>query len=101
MYEATIQLLYTDERQDEQERSIDMLPLSFGVSGDQLMVRQVGGSDDVKQHLGDLGFVPGAVVHVISSHNGDMIVDLKGTKLAITREMASKIKTDKLRDTES
>ena len=60
-----------------------MLPLSFGTSGDQLMVRQVGGSDDVKQHLGDLG------------------VDLKGTKLAITREMASKIKTDKLRESES
>lgn len=77
-----------------------MLPLSFGTSGDDLMVKQVGGSEDVKQHLGDLGFVPGAVVRVISSHNGDMIVDLKGTKLAITREMASKIKTDKIRTQE-
>jgi len=77
-----------------------MLPLSFGASGDDLMVKQVGGSEDVKQHLGDLGFVPGAVVRVISSHNGDMIVDLKGTKLAITREMASKIKTDKIRTQE-
>lgn len=77
-----------------------MLPLSFGASGDDLMVKQVSGSDDVKQHLGDLGFVPGAVVRVISAHNGDMIVDLKGTKLAITREMASKIKTDKIRPQE-
>ena len=96
-----IELFCADGWQNEQERSIDMLPLSFGTSGDQLMVRQVGGSDDVKQHLGDLGFVPGTVLHVISSHNGDMIVDLKGTKLAITREMASKIKTDKLRESES
>ncbi|MEE8885421.1 MAG: FeoA family protein [Eubacteriales bacterium] len=71
-----------------------MLPLSFAQGGDKVLVTQVGGSEDVKQHLGDLGFVPGAVIRVISAHNGDLIVDLKGTKLAITREMASRIKVN-------
>ena len=73
-----------------------MFPLTFGESGDNLMFQQGGGSEEVKKHLGDLGFVPGASLRVISSHNGDMIIDLKGTKLAITREMASKVRTDKL-----
>ena len=74
-----------------------MFPLTFGESGDNLLVQQVGGTEEVKKHLGDLGFVPGASLRVISSHNGDMIIDLKGTRLAITREMASKVKTEKLK----
>ena len=75
-----------------------MLPLSFGQSGDKLFVTQIGGSDEVKKHLGDLGFVPGAVVSVVSSHGGDLIVDLRGTRLAITREIAGKIKVNKEND---
>ncbi len=69
-----------------------MLPLTFAQQGETVIVVQVGGNDAAKKHLADLGFVTGSEVNVVSSHNGDLIVNLKGTKLAMTREMAQKIK---------
>ena len=68
-----------------------MLPLAFTNAGDYVEVVRVGGNDEAKQHLSDLGFVPGAYVTVISSHGGDIIVNVKESRLAITREMAQKI----------
>ncbi|MDO4615264.1 MAG: FeoA family protein [Lachnospiraceae bacterium] len=69
-----------------------MLPLTLVQQGETVVVVQVGGNDAAKQHLADLGFVTGSEVNVVSSHNGDLIVNMKGTKLAMTREMAQKIK---------
>ena len=68
-----------------------MLPLAFTNAGDYVEVVRVGGNDEAKQHLSDLGFVPGAYVTVISAHGGDIIVNVKDSRLAITREMAQKI----------
>ncbi len=69
-----------------------MLPLTLAQQGDSVVVVKVGGSESVKKHLSDLGFVAGTAIEVVSSHNGDMILNVKGTKLAMTREMAQKIK---------
>ena len=56
------------------------------------MVSKIGGSDEMKQHLEDLGFVVGARVRVISqSGNGNVIVNLKESRLAITDQMAAKV----------
>ena len=66
-----------------------MLPLAFTNAEDYVEVVRVG--DEAKQHLSDLGCVPGAYVTVISSHGGDIIVNVKESRLAITREMAQKI----------
>lgn len=68
-----------------------MLPLTFAKEGDTVTIARVGGRDDVKKHLGDLGFVEGSKVRVITSHEGDLIVNLKESKLAITKEMAAKV----------
>ncbi len=68
-----------------------MLPLTFAKEGEEIIVVKVGGNDAAKQHLADLGFVEGAVITVIASNNGNLIVNLKGTKLAITKEMAQKV----------
>ncbi|MCR4782456.1 MAG: ferrous iron transport protein A [Lachnospiraceae bacterium] len=68
-----------------------MLPLSFTNAGEEVMVVKIGGNSDVKQHLMDLGFVPGAVIQIISQHKGDVIVNLKDSHLAITEQMAKKI----------
>ena len=54
-----------------------MLPLAFTNAEDYVEVVRVGGNDEAKQHLSDLGFVPGAYVTVISSHGGDIIVNVK------------------------
>ncbi len=68
-----------------------MLPLTFVKAGDLAKVIKVHGKDNVKKHLADLGFVDGTIVNVISSHDGDIILNVKDSRLAVTREMADKI----------
>ena len=69
-----------------------MLPLSFAQNGETVMVAKIVGSDEVKKHLEDLGFVVGARVSIISqSGNGNVIVNLKESRLAITDQMAAKV----------
>lgn len=68
-----------------------MLPLSLSNNGDIVTVLRVGGNAEVKKHLEELGFVPGCRVTVISSHQGNIIVNVKESRLAITSEMAEKI----------
>ena len=68
-----------------------MLPLTLVKTGDLAKVIKVNGRDNVKKHLADLGFVDGTIVNVISSHDGDIILNVKDSRLAVTREMADKI----------
>ncbi len=68
-----------------------MLPLTYVKTGDMAKVLKVSGKDMVRKHLADLGFVDGAIVTVISSHDGDIILNVKDSRLAVTREMADKI----------
>lgn len=69
-----------------------MLPLTLVKTGDELMVAKIGGSQDVKKHLEDLGFVVGTRFKVITATgNGNIIVNLKEARLAITEEMARKV----------
>ena len=55
------------------------------------MIKKVGGKPDVKAHLEDMGFVPGGRVTIVSTMGGNMIVNVKGARVAIGREMAGKI----------
>lgn len=72
-----------------------MLPLSMAGSGGKHMIARVTGREDVRQHLADLGFVPGEQVEVISdTGDGNLIVNIKETRLGITSQMASKIMVD-------
>lgn len=68
-----------------------MLPLSLSANGDIVTVIRVGGNAEGKKHLEDLGFVAGSRVTVISSHQGNIIVNIKDSRLAITSQMAEKI----------
>lgn len=68
-----------------------MMPLLLASAGEENIIIRVGGSPEVRQHLNDLGFVPGAQVEVVSSIAGNLIVNVKGTRVAISREMAGKI----------
>ena len=68
-----------------------MMPLVFANIGEQNIIRKVGGSPEVKKHLEDLGFVAGGSVTVVSSMGGDLIVNVKESRVAISREMAGRI----------
>ena len=67
------------------------MPLMFANAGEENIIRKVGGSPDVRKHLADLGFVAGGTVSVISEINGNLIVNVKNARVAISREMAGKI----------
>ncbi len=68
-----------------------MMPLTFVQTGEENMIRKVGGKPEVKRHLENLGFVPGGRVTVISTIGGNLIVNVKDARVAISREMAQKI----------
>ncbi len=68
-----------------------MLPLTYAGTGQKLAVARVSGSPEVKKHLEDLGFVAGCELEVVQSQNGNLIIGVKGSRLAITREMSQKI----------
>ena len=70
---------------------LDMLPLTLANIGEEQMIHKVGGSPEVKKHLEDMGFVAGGLVTVVSSLNGNVIVKVKGARVAISEEMARKI----------
>ncbi len=68
-----------------------MMPLILANVGEENIIKKVGGNPDVKKHLEDLGFVAGGSVTVISTLGGNIIVNVKETRVAISREMAQKI----------
>jgi ferrous iron transport protein A len=69
-----------------------MLPLSMAKAGEKVMVSRIGGTDEIRQHLQDLGFVVGSEVEIVSSPgNGNVIVKVKDSRLAITAKMAEKV----------
>ena len=68
-----------------------MMPLTFLNPGEQNIIKGVGGTPEMKKHLADLGFVVGGNVSVINSVGGNIIVNVKETRVAISKEMAQKI----------
>lgn len=68
-----------------------MLPLSLADIGEENTIKKIGGSAEVKQHLENLGFVVGGNVTVITALGGNVIVNVKESRVAISEEMARKI----------
>ncbi len=68
-----------------------MMPLALADAGKENIIKKVGGSTEVRQHLKELGFVEGSTVTIITSLNGNVIVKVKESRIAISDEMARKI----------
>ena len=68
-----------------------MLPLSLANVGEEVLIRRLSGSPEVKKHLEDLGFVAGGTVKVVNTIGGNLIVKVKESRVAVSREMAGKI----------
>ena len=68
-----------------------MMPLSYADPGEESVIRRIGGSPEVKKHLENLGFLVGGTATVIASMNGNLIVKVKESRVAIDEEMARKI----------
>ncbi|MBQ5346701.1 MAG: ferrous iron transport protein A [Ruminococcus sp.] len=68
-----------------------VMPLTLAVIGEENIIKRIGGNADVRAHLQNLGFVSGAVVSVVSSMGGNLIVKIKGSRVAVSKELAQKI----------
>lgn len=68
-----------------------MMPLALAQIGEENIIRKIGGNQEVKAHLENLGFVVGGVVTIINTIGGNVIVNVKESRIAISKEMAQKI----------
>lgn len=68
-----------------------MMPLLLANVGEENIIKKIGGSPEVKQHLENLGFVVGGSVKIVNTMGGNLIVNVKETRVAVSREMAQKI----------
>lgn len=68
-----------------------MMPLTLANTGEENIIRKVGGSPDTRKFLENLGFVPGGTVTVVSEIGGNVIVNVKESRVAVSKEMACKI----------
>lgn len=68
-----------------------MMPLTMVETGTPNTIKKVGGKEETKRFLENLGFVVGGIVTVISENSGNMIVNVKDSRIAIGKDMANKI----------
>jgi ferrous iron transport protein A len=68
-----------------------MMPLVLATSGEENIIRKVGGNAETKKHLEDMGFVVGGTVTIVNTISGNLIVKVKESRVAISQEMAGKI----------
>ena len=68
-----------------------MMPLTMAKEGEKVFIKKVGGKDETRRFLNSLGFTPGSDVTVVSKNGGDVIVNIKESRVAINSAMANKI----------
>ncbi len=68
-----------------------MMPLTMANAGEENMIKKVGGSPETRKFLESLGFVAGGSVIVINQMAGNLIVNVKEARVAVSKEMAMKI----------
>lgn len=68
-----------------------MMPLTLASVGEKNIIKRIGGLPEVKKHLSNLGFVVGGDVTVVNTIGGNLIVNVKEVRVAVSKEMAQKI----------
>lgn len=68
-----------------------MMSLILADVGEKNVIKKIGGSPEIKKHLENLGFVVGGNVTIINTMGGNIIVNVKETRVAVSKEMAQKI----------
>lgn len=67
------------------------MPLTMAKQGEVNYIKKVGGKEETRKFLENLGFVTGGMVMIVSQIGGNMIVNVKDSRVAINKDMASKI----------
>lgn len=67
------------------------MPLTMVKAGEENSIKRIGGKEETRRFLENLGFVVGGVVTVVNTIGGNVIVNVKDSRVAVSREMANKI----------
>lgn len=68
-----------------------MIPLTMARTGETVTIRKITGKDEVRQHLAELGFVVDSTVTVVNEIAGNLILQVKDSRVALDRSMANRI----------
>ncbi|MEY8394842.1 FeoA family protein [Lachnospiraceae bacterium 45-P1] len=68
-----------------------MMPLTLAEIGEENIIRKIGGRQEVRAHLENLGFIEGGMVTIVSAIGGNVIVNVKDSRIAVSKEIAQKI----------
>lgn len=68
-----------------------MMPLSMAKPGETVTIRKVTGKDEVRQHLAELGFVVDSAVTVVSEMGGNLILQVKESRIALDKTLANRV----------
>ena len=68
-----------------------MMPLTMAKTGETVTIRKITGRDEVRQHLAELGFVVDSDVTVVSEIAGNLILQVKNSRIALDRTMANRV----------
>ena len=68
-----------------------MIPLSMARPGETVTIRKINGKDEVRQHLAELGFVVEESVTVVSEIGGNLILQVKDSRIALDRSLANRV----------
>ncbi len=68
-----------------------MLPLTMAQAGESVTIRKITGKDEIRQHLAELGFVVEETVTVVSQMGGNLILQVKDSRIALDKTMANRI----------
>ncbi len=68
-----------------------MMPLTMAKAGETVTIRRISGKDEVRQHLAELGFLVDTAVTVVNSIMGNLIVQVRDSRVAIDQSMANRI----------
>lgn len=78
-----------DETNKREER--EMMPLAMAKSGETVIIKKITGRDQVRQHLAELGLVVDEAVTIVNEMGGNLILQVKDSRIAIDKGMATRI----------
>ena len=68
-----------------------MMPLTMTDIGDMVSIKRITGTDEVKQHLSELGFVVGEEISIVNKNGGNLIVNVNDSRIALDKTLANRI----------
>lgn len=78
-------------RQNRRKGRQEMMPITMGKTGETYTIKKITGKDEVRQHLAELGFVMEARITVINEIAGNLILQVKESRVALDKTMANRI----------